>query len=97
MLFLNQLSQESLESDKWEDAETLLNAMKSTVRTLVKIVEKNKAPGLSLLNFAVSDGRTTIVSRFVHSYENKGQKLNAASLYFRLLKLTFCMCVFVCV
>ena len=92
MTFLNHLPTPSDESS-FVEPQILLKALKKTVANILYLQQKLKLETESTLNFSVSDGNTTLVSRI---YTNSKQKVNddnadeykedakskAASLYF---------------
>ena len=60
-----------------QPAEVLLKAMQATIATISRIQEEHGITETSLLNFVVSDGQTTVATRFVSK-----EDAPAASLYF---------------
>lgn len=61
-LFIDQMGGLSGE----RDAAQLRDGLLKTVARLVELNDTSSSPGAMLCNFAVSDGRSTVVSRFAH-------------------------------
>jgi predicted glutamine amidotransferase len=61
-LFIDQIGGLDGQSDPFR----LRSALIQTIARLVELNEASSAPGAMLCNFAVSDGRSTVVSRFAH-------------------------------
>ena len=97
MMFLNHLPKQ-IDKNSFQEPQILLKALKKTVVNILYLQQKLKVEAESTLNFAVSDGNTTLVSRiYINSkinnktnqneekQENDNEnkkKSKAASLYF---------------
>mmetsp|Transcript_11342 Transcript_11342/g.17217 ORF Transcript_11342/g.17217 Transcript_11342/m.17217 type:complete len:347 (-) Transcript_11342:76-1116(-) len=88
MLFLNHLPSQKNRGNALQEPQALLMALKKTVVHILHLQRKLKLNVESLLNFAVSDGNTTLVSRiYLHSKTDVDEneisiESKAASLYF---------------
>eukprot|EP01084_Bolivina_argentea_P000472 884_1 len=91
MLFLNHLPNAKTNKNTFIEPQILLQTLKKTIANILYLQMKSKLETESTLNFALSDGNTTLVSRiYINSKcknneqkeDENNEKSKAASLYF---------------
>jgi len=82
MLYLNILQSRYPKEDlktKWVEPEILKSVMEETIQILIKWKDEQKIEGHYHMNFAISDGKSVIVTRYSYPFCEEGVSLYFAS------------------